>query len=253
MKKQLFYITFLFAFASCGSSESTTKTETIEQRFEQAKKAFENEDYMDAIRIFEEIRIQAPTSPYAIESMYLGAMSRYKNENYLTAAVDFRNFRRNYPTSGLATRSQFMVAESYYQLSPKAPLDQTYTGYAITEYQYFLRLYGNGEAGLSDSSGMRILELRTKLAQKYLSAGELYLKLESRKSALAFFDRVLADYYDTAPAVEAQLRIAEVQLDRGKLADSEAAILKFDEKYLGKATQQQRERAKKIKQYLALN
>lgn len=252
MKNQLLYIAFLFVLASCGGSESTTKTDTIEYRFELAKKAYVNEDYMDAIRLFEEIRVQAPTSPYAIEAMYLGAMSRYYNDNYLTAAVDFRNFRRNYPTSGLAPRSQFMVAESYYQLSPNAPLDQTYTGYAVTEYQYFLRMYGNTEGTLSDSSEMRILELRTKLAQKYLSAGELYLKLESRKSGLAFFDRVLADYYDTMPAVEAQLRIAEVQLDRGKLAESETAILKFDEKYLAKATQQQRERAKKIKQNLAL-
>jgi len=252
VKKQLFYIAFLFALASCGSSESTTNTNTLEYRFEQAKKAYDNHDYMDAIRLFEEIRVQAPTSPFAIEAMYLGAMSRYKNDNFLTAAVDFRNFRRNYPTSGLAPRSQFMVAESYYQLSPNAPLDQTYTGYAITEYQYFLRMYGNDESTLSDSCEMRILELRTKLAQKYLSAGELYLKLESRKSALAFFDRVLADYYDTTPAVEAQLRIAEIKLERGKLAESEVAITKFDDKYLGKATQQQRERARKIKQFLAL-
>jgi outer membrane protein assembly factor BamD len=252
VKKHLFYIAFLFVLASCGGSGNTVNTYTIEYRFEQAKKAYDNHDYMDAIRLFEEIRIQAPTSPFAIEAMYLGAMSRYKNENFLTAAVDFRNFRRNYPTSGLAPRSQFMVAESYYELSPNAPLDQTYTSYAITEYQYFLRMYGNDEGTLSDSCEMRILELRTKLAQKYLSAGELYLKLESRKSALAFFDRVLADYYDTTPAIEAQLRIAEIQLERGKLADSEKAILKFDESYLGKSTQQQRERARKIKQYLAL-
>jgi hypothetical protein len=63
---------------------------------------------------------------------------------------------------------------------------------------------------------------------------------------------VLADYYDTTPAVEAQLRIAEVQLERGKLSESEKAILKFDEKYLSKSTDQQRNRARKIKQYLAL-
>lgn len=252
MKKQLFYIAFLFVLASCGSSESTTNTNTLEYRFEQAKKAYENEDYMDAIRLFEEIRIQAPTSPFAIEAMYLGAMSRYKNENFLTAAVDFRNFRRNYPTSGLAPRSQFMVAESYYQLSPNAPLDQTYTGYAITEYQYFLRMYGNNEGTLSDSCEMRILELRTKLAQKYLSAGELYLKLESRKSALAFFERVLLDYYDTTPAIEAQLRIAEVQIERKKMKEAEEALIKFEDKYLQKASQSQRERAKQMRQNFAV-
>jgi outer membrane protein assembly factor BamD len=237
---------------SCASTSDTVNKNTIEYRFEEAKKAYANEDWLDAIRLFEEIRVQAPTSSYAVEAMYLGAMSRYYNDNNLTAAVDFRNFRRNYPTSALAPRSQFMVAESYYKMSPRAELDQTYTSYAITEYQYYLRMYGDAEKSLADSSEMRILELRTKLADKYLMSGELYLKLDSRKSALAFFERVLNDYYDTTPAVEAQLRVAEIYLARQKLADAEKAIMQFDEKYLGKSTQQQRDRARKVKQYLAL-
>lgn len=252
MKIQLLYLLLLCVLLSCASNESTTKTQTIEERFEFAKKAYANEDYIDAIRLFEEIRVQAPTSPYAIESMYFGAMSRYYNDNNLTAAVDFRNFRRSYPSSPLAGRAQFMVAESYYKLSPDAPLDQTYTGYAITEYQYYLRLYGDVERSLADSAEMRILELRTKIASKYLASGELYLKLDSKKSSLSFFERVLSDYYDTTPAIEAQLRIAEVQFGRKKMKEAEDALTKFEDVYLQKASPTQRDRAKELRQYIAI-
>ena len=241
--------------ASCGSSGSATggKSEsTLEQRFNDAKKAYEKQDWLDAIRMFEEIRIQAPTSPFASEASYLGAMARYKNENFTSAAVDFRAFRRNYPTSPLAARSQYMVAESYHQMSPRAELDQTYTNYAITEYQYFIRLYADGDKSLADSVEKRIVELRTKLAQKLLYSAELYLKLEDRKSSLLYFERVLDQYYDTTPAIEAQLRIAEVQAKRNKTKEAQDAISKFDAKYLEQATPDQRNRARAIKQTLAV-
>ncbi len=241
----------LILMTGCGSSNSASggKPEsTLEQRFNDAKISYEKEDWSDAIRMFEEIRIQAPTSPFASEASYLGAMARYKNGNFTSAAVDFRAFRRNYPTSPLAPRSQFMVAESYYQMSPRAELDQTYTNYAITEYQYFLRLFIDPEKSLTDSSQNRIVELRTKLALKLLYSAELYLKLEDRKSSLLYFERVLDQYYDTKPAIEAQLRIAEVQAARKKNKEAQDAISKFDAKYLDQATPEQRNRARSIKQ-----
>src|SRR5204863_1340327 len=132
--------------------------------FAEGKKAYDKEDWLEAIRIFDEIRLQAPTSSYAVEATYLEAMSRYKAETFISAAVDFRAVRRNYPSSALAPRAQFMVGESYYQLSPRPELDQQYSQYAINEYQTFLRDYSGTERSLSDSAQMRIAELRNKLA-----------------------------------------------------------------------------------------
>jgi outer membrane protein assembly factor BamD len=248
---------FSLLVSSCGSSNNSfsdvTAENRIEKRFEEGKKALADQDWTEAIKIFEEIRIQAPTSAFAIEAAYLGAIARYENESYITAASDFRNFRRNYPTSGLAGRAQYMVGESYYKLSPRAELDQTYTTSAISEYQYYLRLYSGEEKPLADSAEMRILELRTKLATKYLSTAELYLKLNSRKPAMMYYERILDQYYDTKPAIEAQLRIAELYTLRFHYKEAQDAMSKFDIKYLDQATPNQRDRAKKIKQEISMN
>lgn len=238
----------------CGGSNNTA-TETpasVEERFAQGMQEYNDGDWIEAIRIFEQIRVQSPTSPFAAQAMYLAAMARYKQESYASAGVDFRMFRRTYPSHELAPRAQYMIGESYYGLSPKAELDQTFTQYAINEYQSFLRLYSATERQLADSAEMRIKELRDKLALKVLLAAELYIKLDNRKAAVSYFERVLADYYDTPSAVEAQLRIAEVQVDRKKIKEAADALAKFDEKYLAYATQAQRNRARNLKSRFSL-
>jgi outer membrane protein assembly factor BamD len=239
-------------FVSCGSSSSSvTAQNSLEFRFNEGKQAFEKGDLLDAIKIFEEVRMQAPTSSFAVDAMYLGAYARYLNKNYITAAADFRSFRRTYPTSPLAARAQFMAAESYYGMSPRAELDQTYTNYALSEYQLCIKMYTDDKQ-ITDSCELRIAELRGKLASKQLLTAELYLKLQARKPALLTFERVLDQYYDTPAAIEATLRIAELQSERGKMKEAREAIDRFDDRYLQQATPQQRERAKRIKQLIAV-
>jgi outer membrane protein assembly factor BamD len=252
--RYLFAFLISLGFIGCaGSDNSTTDTtQTVEERFAKGMQEYNEGDWVEAQKIFEAIRVQSPTSPLAAQAMYLAAMSRYKQETYTSAAVDFRMFRRTYPSHELAPRAQYMIAESYYGMSPKAELDQTYTQYAINDYQAYIRMYSSMIPSLTDSAGARIKELRDKLAMKHLLAAELYIKLDDRKAAISYFERVLADYYDTKPAVEAQLRIAEVQASRKKVKEASAALAKFEERYLAEATQDQRNRARNLKSQYSL-
>src|SRR6476660_3658005 len=90
-----FSLTLVIAMAasvsSCGGGSESSKPESIQDnvaaRFQEGKAAYDKENYQDAIRIFEEIRIQAPTSAVAAEAAYLQGMSRFKMESYSSAAV----------------------------------------------------------------------------------------------------------------------------------------------------------------------
>jgi outer membrane protein assembly factor BamD len=248
-------VSFCNILTSCGSSKPVPQavgTNMIEARFAEGKAAYAKEDWLEAIRIFDEIRLQAPTSNSAIEATFLEGMARYNAGTYISAAVDFRAVRRNYPSSELAPRAQFMVAESYYMLSPRPELDQTYSQSALNEYQTFLRDYSNSVKPLADSAQMRITEIRNKMGQKFLMSAELYIKLSDRKAAIAGYGRVVDNFYDTPAAVEAQLRIAEVQYGRKKMKEAQDAVLVFEEKFFTNATPAQRARARAIKQSLSL-
>jgi outer membrane protein assembly factor BamD len=251
----VFLLSFCNFLTSCGSTKTVTQetgTNIIETRFAEGKAAYAKEDWLEAIRIFDEIRLQAPTSNSAIEATFLEGMSRYNAGTYISAAVDFRAVRRNYPSSPLAVRAQFMVAESYYMLSPRPELDQTYSQYAMNEYQTFFRDYSDAGKPLADSAQMRITEIRNKLGEKYLRSAELYIKLSDNKAAIQGYARVVENYYDTPAAIEAQLRIAEVQYSRKKMKEAQDAVLTFEDKFFTNATPSQRARARNIKQSLSL-
>lgn len=220
-------------------------------KYAKAQAAFDKGDWAEAVTLFEEVRIEGPASSLAAQATYQEALARFKQELYSGAAVDFRAMRRNYPTAPQIDRAQFMIGESYYYLSPRLELDQTYTYYALQEYQVFLRDFPAAQTSLKDSATHRITELRNKLAQKMLNTAELYVKLEESKSALVYFNRVLDNYYDTDVAPEAQLRIAEVDYDRKKIDAARVALSKFDDKYLSNATPVIRQRALVLKSKLA--
>jgi len=241
---------FSLGASSCGSSnDQMTKpvSGTPETLFAEGKAAYAKEDWLDAIRIFEEVRIQAPTSSLAAEATYFGAMARFQQEMYSGAAVDFRSVRRNYPNSAFASRAQYMVGESYYQLSPRPELDQSYTTLAFGEYQAFLRDFPKAPQGLLDSAQHRLTEIRNKMSEKYYLSARLYDKLDDPKSALVYYNRILELYYDTPRAAEAQLRVAEINADRNKPDEVRKALDTFDGKYLQSASPEQRQRAMRLR------
>src|SRR5438309_2036699 len=102
------FLTVFFAallLSSCGGSKPAPQAlsgNMIEARFTEGKVAYQKEDWLEAIHIFDEIRLQAPTSSVAIDATFLEGMARYNGGTYISAAVDFRSVRRNYPTSPLA-------------------------------------------------------------------------------------------------------------------------------------------------------
>src|SRR2546423_15684393 len=103
----LLFLLFAVVLSSCAASKpavTTTSGNPIEQRFAEGKLAYEKEDWLEAIHILDEIRLQAPTSTVAVDATYLEGMARFNSGTFISAAVDFRAVRRNYPSSPLATR-----------------------------------------------------------------------------------------------------------------------------------------------------
>ena len=248
-RNHLFLAAAVFSIVvwGCGSGKDEmtkpTPQGSAEQLFIEAKASYAKQDWPEAIRIFEEVRIQAPASPMAAEATYLEAMSRYNQEMYAGSAVDFRAVRRNYPGSPFAARAQYMVGESYYQISPQPELDQSYALLALNEFQNFLHDFPDAPATLTDSAQKRIVKIRGTLAEKYFLAAKLYDKLDYPKSAAIYYQRVLDNFYDTPPATESELRLAEIDFALKKLDQARKALDAFDTKYLQSATPAERQRA----------
>lgn len=215
---------------SCGSSgESDIKTDDPDRAFMIAKSKYNKEDYIDAIDDFNLIKLKFSGSKIIDKSIYYLGLSYYKREEFILAAYEFETIIKSYPTSSLLEDSRYQLAMCYYKLSPQYNLDQTYTRYAISEFQNFLDLYPQSKhAGEADR---KIRSLRNKLAEKSFQSAELYYNLGNYKSAIVYYDNILDEYFDSDYADEALYGKIQALIKKKKYEDARNEINRFEEKF----------------------
>lgn len=180
---------------SCAGVKTTGEIMDAETAYNAGVAAFKDEDYFEAQRLFDVIRLQFPTTQYADDAQfYLGEISFAKKE-YVMAAFNYGMVRRSYPSSPLNKTALFKTALCYYELSPPADRDQDYTKKAIASFSEFQAIFPLDS--LYAESGNKIVELRNRLAERELITAELYRSLYSNRSAIIYYDAIIDDYPDT--------------------------------------------------------
>lgn len=207
-------------FYSCGSSKgSDITTDDPEKAYLQAKSRYDRKDYLDAIDDFNLVKLKFSGSSIIDKAVYYLGMSYYKREEFILAVYEFESLIKSYPTSSMSEDARYYLAMSYYRLSPAFNLDQSYTRYAITEFQNFIEIYPRSKYAAETES--RIKELKNKLSYKAYKSAELYFNLSNYKSALVYYDNVLDEYFDTEYADDAlygkiQTLVIKKQYDKAK-------------------------------------
>ncbi len=221
---------FLASFSSCGSSPgSNLNTDDPERAYFSAKSKYDKQDYIDAIDDFNLIKLKFSGSSIIDKSVFYLGMSYYKREEYILAEYEFESLVKNYPASSLVEDARYYLAMCYYNLSPEYYLDQTYTRYAVTEFQNFIEQYPKGK--YAAEAERKISELNNKLALKALKSAELYYNLGNYKSALVYYDSVLDEYFDTNYADDALYGKIQTLIQKKKYEDATNEIERFENKF----------------------
>ncbi len=211
--------------AGCGGSTGVVKQVSPEDRFKHAKELFDDKDYLEAINEFNVITVQDQGSAFAADAQYYLAESRYMRGEYLLAAFEYNVLKRSYPASPRVPEAQYKMALSYYELSPRAPLDQQYTRKAIDEFQSFIEYYPNNP--LVKDAAAKINELNTRLAKKQYETAKLYTTMEYYRAALLSYDEVIEKYHDTEYAPLAYQAKIELLMSRNHYKQAAAEIDRF--------------------------
>jgi len=205
-------VSLMLILTSC-TPQISIKDLGFHKSLNQAREKFNNEKYVKAIEDLNVILLNFNGETGIDSAQYLLAESHYKLDEFYNASYEFSKLTDNFPESFLAESAMFKSALCYYNLSPLASLDQKETYKAITRFQFYLDKYKTG--GFAAEAGLKIRELRNKLAEKEYTAGALYLKLDQPRAAKVYFLAVLENYYDTdfyLPALK-ELSVAYKQLD----------------------------------------
>lgn len=215
---------------SCSSSGvSDIQTEDPEKAMIIAMKNYDKKEYLQAIDDFSLIKIKFSGTKVADKAQYYLAMCYYQRKEYILGASEFESLLKNYSTSTYAVSGRYQLAMCYYGLSPEFALDQTYTKYAIVEFQNFLELYPNDK--LAPDAESRIKELKNKLAFKEYKSGELYMKMDNYKAAIYYYENVLQQYFETDYADDALYGKIQALILKNRKDEALKEVERFEKKF----------------------
>jgi outer membrane protein assembly factor BamD len=183
-----------FFIASCGNKENFENSSAYDV-FMKAKEYFDDEDYLQAQKLFDMIKLQYPASQFADDAQFYLAKSSYERGEFIVAAYHFGTVRRVYPNSEYAKDALYQKAMCFYELSPTYDRDQEYTIQAINALTEFQVIYGTDSLAIICDG--YIDELREKLGRRDYSIAFLYQKVYYYQSALIYYDSVIENFADT--------------------------------------------------------
>ena len=146
--------------------------ENFDQCYERAMKYYNNQMYLTAAGLFEDLYPLSLGTPRADTILYTFAQCYYKNKDYNMAAFHFRDYVRRYPNTERTEDAFYYCISSIYNTSPDYYLDQSSTDYAIEEIKTFLITYPNNSH--IEECNVMLDDLRLKLARKDLEILILY-------------------------------------------------------------------------------
>ena len=227
----LLLVVVLVGLAGCGGG-NRLRHQSAEEAFTQGRAAYESEDYEKALRYFRAVFQYGRGNEWADDAQfYLGKTYSQQNK-HLLAANEFKRFAQVYRNSQRVPEAEYLRAMAYYNLSPQYQLDQTDTRTAISLFQLFMERHPEHER--VEQAQKHIQDLRTKLARKRFTAGELYERREMWEAATQTYESVFDLYPDTPwadDALHSALRAYIEYADRSILGKQDDRLQKAIQQY----------------------
>ncbi|MFH1688940.1 MAG: outer membrane protein assembly factor BamD [Candidatus Eisenbacteria bacterium] len=220
----------LLAATGCSTVPELGET-TAEDTYEIGMAAAERGDHLLAIEAFKRITLNSPLHEMADDALVGIADAHRAISDYASAEEEYRRLLSDYPHSPLVPEAEYKLGVTFLDQALPAALDQTMTGQAISQFEYFLAAYP--ESGLADEARAKILELRTRLAAKSYDSATLYFDLGRPKAARVYLEAVVTEYPDTAWARVALLDKARSFAAEGSRALAENEYQRLIELYPG--------------------
>ena len=193
IKKQilLFSTSIILLLNSCNEYQKILKSSDLDFKFDKAVELFNNEEYVKAFPLFDELLLLHRGTNKAEQIYYYYSLSEYEKGNLLSAAHHLKNFANTYSSNINAEECAYLSVYCYYLLSPKYSLDQINTYKALDEATIFLDTYPLSI--YHDDCLALQTKLKLKLDRKSFESAKLYYTTENYKSAIHAFNFTLKE------------------------------------------------------------
>ncbi|MFH1855856.1 MAG: outer membrane protein assembly factor BamD [Candidatus Omnitrophota bacterium] len=161
-----------------------------------------------AIEIFSSIAENAPFSKYGAQAQFKVGVALKKAGKYSLAKESFDKVILNYPDSTVVEQARYESADCSFLASGESAYEQTVTKQAIDEFNQLLS-EEKDDVELSEKAGKKLLSLREKDAEHLYNIAKFYERIKKDKSAVIYYEEIIAKYPQTSFAKKAQERLNE--------------------------------------------
>jgi outer membrane protein assembly factor BamD len=243
LRKLLVSLIAVPILVGCGASVLPT-IHSDSERLAVARRMVERREYGEAVELLKSYIASSGGSADVDEAIYLLGRSYLGQKEWVLAQGEFERLLRDYPESDSAGAASFRMGEALFGQTRPRDFDQEFTVKAIDQWQSYLRDYPGH--WLNPEAEHRIFVSRTRLAEKLVDTGNLYLKLKQPGPARMYYQKVTEEYPDTTATPFAEIGLALCEAAQGRRDQAVAQLRQVESRYAGQppATRAARERSR---------
>ena len=217
--KNLLLIFFLFGFLFFNNCIKNEKNEIINiqedkiegqmiRAYQEGMDAFEDQQYLDAAKKFNEAEILFPQSIWASRSALMAAYAYYYDDYNNRAISELINFFKKYPNDPNLSYAHYLLAMSYYNKIVDEKKDLEPLKNAKKQFEYIIDNYPNTEFLLD--SKFKLDLINEMIASKEMYIARHYMNKEKWIPAINRLKFVVTEYDNTIFIEEALHRLVEI-------------------------------------------
>jgi len=223
--------------AAQGGGGLLDYSRSAKELFDSAMEEFDDEDCVEAEKIFEEVRRQFPYSQYAVESELRLADCKMVQGSNAEAAVAYEQFVRAHRTHAEADYAAFKRGVAYYEqipgdfviLPPPYERDQSATRDARAAFASFLATYP--ESPFRERAAEYLEEVEDALVQHELYVARFYLSRGLRKAAATRLEGIWVSFPQSTLVPDAMFLQAKTFLEMGERGEAQRVFAEIVRRY----------------------
>lgn len=188
-----------------------------------------NENFSDAVQVFEELEKLHPYSKLVAESQICTGDSNYKLKKYDEATSAFEIFVKTHPTHEKVPYALYMLGTINYEQMPIVSRDQDVTAKSLAYFVELVRRYPKSK--YVKESEEKIKSLKQQLAGREMYVARYYQTRKNYAAAIGRFNTVVFAYSDTNQTPEALLRLIECYMAMGLPNEAQSVFKVLSTKY----------------------
>lgn len=229
------------SLGGCAASESEQMlleySRSAEQLYEEGMEEFDDEDCVDAEKVFQDVRRLYPYSRFATLAELRIADCHFVQGNHAEAAVSYQQFIKAHPTHEDAHYAAFRRGESFFEMIPNDWVitpppherDQAATRDARSSLSHFVRTYPRSEH--VERAEEILAEVVDALVRHEMYVAEFYLSRDQKNAAAVRLEVIPKKFPDSSLVPDAMFLQAKVYLEMDRRYDAERVFREIIERF----------------------